>query len=467
VASSDSRECVVIGAGLAGLASAVWLTEAGHRVTLLERRNSLGGRTHAIHVPQVDDLADNGQHVVTTVFESLLRYLDSVGTRQFVRFQPGCAIRFPGGKTGRFDLDLAGLTKIAAGRSDGVPWHDVPATMAAQTRLTWEIVRQPADLDEITCDEWFDRIGMPHSARPALWAWFAVGVLNEKTHIASAKSLADILTTGFRNMVRMRSKFWFGAPTVDFDTLYVHGAERVIEQGGGKIVRRGVAKVITVEDGHVTGVKLADGTRIDAELVISAVPNWNISGLLDEVPERARIYEAAQKLGSVPIVSVNLYLDRELGTADAVETLHGGIGKLEQVFDRQKLYDREPHGTYLYCLTINCAHELNPLTNEQITDHCLDTLREYFPGARDAQVVHSHVVRMPRSTISVGVGTAKHRLPQRTSVRGLALAGDWTETGWPGTMEGAAVSAQRAVTVVLDDIAAGLIPAKQSASVGA
>jgi len=100
MASGESRECVVIGAGLAGLASAVWLTEAGHRVRVLERRGTLGGRTHAIYVPQVDDLADNGQHVVTTAFTSLFRYLDKVGTRDLVKIAPGCAVRFPGGKVG-------------------------------------------------------------------------------------------------------------------------------------------------------------------------------------------------------------------------------------------------------------------------------------------------------------------------------------------------------------------------------
>jgi len=260
---------------------------------------------------------------------------------------------------------------------------------------------------------------------------------------------ANVLATGIRLGIRHRVPVAIGYPTVDLGTLYISGAVKLFEERGVTVRYRTVARRIVIEDGAVTGVLLADGTTVPADAVICAVPNSAIGGLLDDLPEHAEIYAAADKLGYTPIVSTNLYLDRPLGTESAFEGLIGGTGVIDEVFDRQVMHGRRTDRAWLYCLTTSGAYEQIHKSNDEIVDEQLALLRRYYPAAMDAKVVQAQVVKMPKATFSQVVGTDALRPPQRTSVPSLALAGDWTATDWSATMESAVQSAARAVDLVL------------------
>ncbi|WP_280346532.1 hydroxysqualene dehydroxylase HpnE [Nocardia neocaledoniensis] len=449
VEASDTRRFVVIGGGLAGLAAAVWLAEAGEQVTLLERRARLGGRTHAMRVPEVNDIPDNGQHVVASGYRSLWRYLDSVGTRRYVEFPGAGSLRWPGGRAVMLHTKgFRALRTLLGAHPDASALERLRA-LRATLLLVRQALWQPKDLADLTTDQWFQRVGMPAKAREALWDWLALGIAAEPVDRESAKVFADVLATGIRIGVRDRAAVTIGYPTVDLDTLYVHGAERVFERHGVDVRFRAVARKIIVTDGKATGVQLADGTVLAADAVICAVPNTNIGGLLDDLPEHPEIYAAADKLGVTPIVSTNLYLDRPLRTKSAMEALIGGTGVIDEVFDRQRMHGRTPDGTWLYCLTTSGAYEQIHRSNEEIVTEQMELLRRYYPEAAEATVVAGHVVKMPKATFSQVLGTDSLRPDQRTSVPNLMLAGDWTRTGWSATMESAVQSAERAVEALL------------------
>jgi glycine/D-amino acid oxidase-like deaminating enzyme len=257
------------------------------------------------------------------------------------------------------------------------------------------------------------------------------------------------MATGFRMGVKHRTPITIGYPTVDLDTLYVSGALKLFSERGVCVRYRAVARRIQIEDSVVTGVLLADGSVVPADGVVCAVPNSSIGGLLDQLPEHAEIYSAADKLGFTPIVSTNLYLDRPLGTESAFEGLIGGTGVIDEVFDRQIMHGRSSERTFLYCLTTSGAYEQIHKGNDDIVAEQMALLRRYYPAAVDAEVVDAQVVKMPKATFSQVVGTDSLRPSQRTSVPSLVLAGDWTATDWSATMESAAQSAAIAVDLLL------------------
>ncbi len=452
-------KCIVIGGGLSGLSSAVWLSEAGHEVTLLERRGSLGGRTIAIPQSAVDDVPDNGQHVFASGYENLFRYLDSVGTRQHVAFPGHMSIRMPGGAVRRNAFWGVDGLRAALGDLPGVTGLDKVRTAIAQARLFRDALRQPADLDNITADEWFKRIGMPASARKVLWDGIVIGLTGDKTEISSAKVPADLLVTGIRQALKMGEPVSIGYPTVDLDTLFIEPAKKLFAEQGVKVRYRAPVASVDVDAGKVKGVTLRSGQKLEADCVICAVPVWQVQGMLDQVPECQRYYRAVEELTPVPIVSVNLYLDRCIGMEDWGEILYGGEGVLEQVWDRQKMHGRSSDKNWFYSTTVSASYDLIKGTNNEIVETQMAFLGRFYPAAREANVIHSHIVRMPNSTFAQRPGTADVRPPQKTSVKGLAVAGDWTRTDWTTTMEGACQSAARAVEAVLADYE--LAPARQ------
>lgn len=280
--------CVVIGGGLAGLASSVWLSEAGHRVTLLERRGSLGGRTISMPVAAVDDVPDNGQHVFASGYEHLMRYLDSVGTRQHVAFPGHMTIRMPGGATRRSAFGgIAGL-RAALGDLPGVRGLDRLRTARAQALLIRQALRQPEWLDQITADEWFRRLRMPTSAREASWDGIVIGLTGDKPDISSAKVPADLLVTGIRRARKTRTPISIGYPTVDLDTLFVTGAQKVFADAGVEVRHRAVVRTVEIVDEAVTGVTLTDGEFLSADAVICAVPVWSIAACSIKCPVTTR-----------------------------------------------------------------------------------------------------------------------------------------------------------------------------------
>ncbi|MCG8315684.1 MAG: FAD-dependent oxidoreductase [Pseudomonadales bacterium] len=442
-------KCIVVGGGLAGLASAVWLSEAGQDVTLLERRGSLGGRTIAIPQPEIDDVPDNGQHVFASGYENLFRYLDSVGTRHYVNFPGHMTTRMPGGKSRRAAFSGIDGIRAALGDLPYVKGLDMPRTALAQIKLIKQVLKQPADLDQITADQWFQRLGLPQSARKALWDGIVIGLTGDKPTISSAKVPADLLATGIRQARKMKTPISIGYPTVDLDTLFVHSAERVFTQKGVQVKTRSPVKSIDIDKGKLIGVTLRSGEQLTADAVICAVPVWQIKDILAQLPEHKIIQRAVEALTAVPIVSVNLYLDRCIGMDDWGEILYDGEGVLEQVWDRQRMHSRSPEKNWFYSTTVSASYELIKGSNQEIVDTQMEMLGRYYPKARDAKVLHSHVVRMPNSTFAQRPGTSGVRPPQKTSIPGLAIAGDWTETDWTTTTEGACQSAARAVDLLL------------------
>ena len=439
---------VVVGGGLAGLASTVWLAELGYSVTLLESNGSLGGRTIGLTSGHGDAI-ENGQHVLAGSYENVFRYLDSVGTRHLLEFPDEFGVRYPGGHAETFGFRPANLGRTMLGRVRGLSIPTLLKATPAWARLVRDVIRFDDALDDITVDEWFDRLRFPGEVRRIMLNSMVIGLLNEQPHLASAHAFAALLRTGADRVRRIGGRAaGIGYPTVDLETLYLDGAHRVMAERGVDVRTRTRAVSVRVTDGRASGVSLADGSVIGADAVVLAVPSWNLRSLLDDVPSSQDTQLAAKKLEPIPIMNAYVLLDRPLGTVAPWESLlDSDIG---WVFDRDRMHGPRADGNHLYALTSCAAYDLMALKNSEVADRLVAALRDSYPAARDAEVLDVSVVPWAKATFSSRVGMSTIRPGNGTSLPNLALAGDWTHNDWPTTMEGAAQCAARAVDLVHD-----------------
>lgn len=189
------RHVVVVGGGLAGMASAVWLAELGHAVTLLESNGTLGGRTVGL-TSKYGDAVENGQHVLAGSYENIFRFLESIGSRDLLEFPGEFGVRYPGGHAETFGFGARNIVRMALGRVRDLSIPTQLAALPAWTRLARDVVRFDDSLDDITVDQWFDRVGFPAALRRVMLNPMVIGLLNELPSLASAHAFAALLRTG-------------------------------------------------------------------------------------------------------------------------------------------------------------------------------------------------------------------------------------------------------------------------------
>ncbi|MFF0543701.1 hydroxysqualene dehydroxylase HpnE [Nocardia thailandica] len=459
MSQQEPAHVVVAGAGLAGLAGAVWLAEAGHRVTLVEKRGRLGGRTISVEVAGVDGRVDNGQHLFAGCYDALLRYVHTIGTADLLRWDaPPFAIRTGPGQllTLRAPSWLPATVRRVVGLSwlawPPIPLRDRPAALRTWLRIARAALRPAPELDDLTVDRWFRRIGAPASLRALVLDQFVIGLLNERTERVSAslfvRTLHWIGGRAAAGNTRAGDAVW---PRVSLHELFVAPAERYLAERGADIVAGSGVTDVEIAGDAVTGVRLADGRVIEADAVVLAVPPWSLTTLLDRGNlGRYDHFGPARKIEAAPISSVYVWLDRPLRMRRLAENLRDTT--IEWVFDTSGMHGVETGAGHCYSLAVSASWDVVHLSNAEFTAAALASLARNYPEFAEAEVLRTHVIHQPKATFSAQPGFDDLRLPQRTPVAGLFLAGDWTDTGMPSTMEAAAESAARAVAAVREHL---------------
>ncbi|MYR07827.1 FAD-dependent oxidoreductase [Gordonia sp. SID5947] len=446
---------IVVGGGLAGLATAVWLARDGVPVTLVEKRGRLGGRTMSFELPGGDELVDNGPHLFAGFYDALLAYVDTVGTRDELLWDaPPFAIRTGPDRLLGFDGGPSWLP-LPLRRALGALWMarlpiptlDRPAALLALTRIARAAASPPPGLDHLTTAAWFRQIGAPRSLRKLQLDQLVIGLLNETPDRVSAYSFVQTLHVGLQRALdgnpRSMDAIWPRVPL--YDLFVAPAVEYLLDRDATIITGTAVVDVELTDDGDATGVQLADGRILPASALVLAVPPWALSTLLHRGTLGAfEHFSPVHEIEAAPISSVYIWLDRPLGNLRLAENLRDCA--IEWVFDVGQMQGRTDH---VYALAVSASRDVLHLPHDEFVDVALGSLRKHYPAFADADVLRTHVIHQPQATFSAQPGFEELRLPQRTPVGGLFLAGDWTDTGLPSTMEAAADSAQRAVTNVL------------------
>ena len=444
----------MIGGGLAGLSSAVALAEAGFRVRLLEKRPHLGGRAASYILPGGEHV-DNCQHVTLGCCTNLEDFYRRAGAADKIRFFDRLLFATPDGRRGVMESVALPPPLHMAPSFAMFPllgWSDKRAI--ARALLT--IARNGGRLADISNDgvgvtmlAWLQKHRQTDRAIRRFWEVILVSALDEELDRIDARYGIDVF---WKACLSTRGGYRVGIPRVPLGNLYDGCKEAITKRCGEVLLRAGVRGFLVV-NGRVEGVEKEDGSVETADYYLAAVPQDVLPELLpSDVVEREPVFSNLSKLRTSPITGVHLWFDRTVMSEPFLTLLDSTT---QWVFNKTQLYGEgaENGGQYLQ-LVISASYGLTQRSRQEIIALCLDELREVLPATREAALVKGTVVKEMCATFSPAPGSDQWRPAQKSPLARLFLAGDWTATGWPSTMEGAVRSGYLAAEAILSDAGA-------------
>ena len=458
--SSPTQPTVAIaGGGLAGLAAACALSNAGFRVTLFEKRPFLGGRASSWEHPGTGEVVDNCQHVLFRVCTNLMEFYDRIGVADQIRWYDQMTFIEPGGRTSVMKsspLPAPLHTAPSFLRFSFLSAADKFAIARALIPLTLTVQRDTGQ----SFQHWLNQHGQTKTAVERFWRPILVSALSEELDLISISAAAQVI----RESMKSPAARQMGVPTVPLTDLYNKAGDYIRARSGILHFRRPVESF--TPDASQVRVRLrpqGDDQEANPEepfdYLVLALPFDALDRVLPEAPESAPLREQLTHFESAPITGIHLWFDRQISDLDHAVLLDRTI---QWMFHKSRLQNRErvplqslpragrggrvsapetngasaPGGSYIE-LVVSSSKTLIDKSRTEIVDLALAEVREFFPAAREATLVKSTVIKEVNATYSPRPGIDAHRPAAATAWPRVFLAGDWTATGWPATMEGA------------------------------
>lgn len=444
--SSDSPPIVVVGAGLAGLSAAIDLAEAGRRTLLIERRPFAGGKAYSFRDPRSGVEFDNGQHIYLRCCTAYVGLLRKLGLQPQMREQDH--LRVP-----VLDPESGITSAIEAAPGLPPPLHLAPSLLryrhlgwrqkARLGRPIWAMLRMGDDgrreLDDVSFADWLRDQGQSVETVRSFWDLIVLPTCNDRSEAVSARQAILVFQLG---LLRDSRAAEIGVAKVGLSTV----AERALdcfEAAGGELRFGSTLNAIDHDGERVTGLALANGERIAAGGTVLALPPQHAQAVLPEAWQQR--FSALDEFEVAPIVNVHLELDRPVLREPFVAVLDDA---LQYVFNRSLITGLNGPSQWLTC-SLSGAYATAEQSQQRIVDATLAALRRAFPDAAEAELLRWRVVKELDATFLPRPGLAPYRLGPTTSIPNLLLAGAWTDTEWPATMESAVHSGQAAAAAVL------------------
>jgi squalene-associated FAD-dependent desaturase len=433
-AFATHSEVAVVGGGLAGLATALAAGSAGHTVTVFEARPFLGGRATSYPLNTADEggpTIDNCQHVLLHCCTNLIDFYRRLGVQDRIHFHREVYWVEPGGRVSRmrrgllpapfhFTESFARLHFLSAADKISIG----QALLAVQREF-----RKRTDLEHMTMLDWLREKKQTQRAIERFWRQVLVSAVNEELDCMAAIHGLQVFFLGFLSRA---DSYEVGIPNVPLAQLYSDDAWAKYPQI--EIVHRAVVQRLHLGNNTVSHL-MVNGERVTAEAYVLAVPFERVAALAPDL----RI--DFSRFTHSPITGIHLWFDRAITELPHATLLDRTI---QWMFNKQD-------GRHIQ-LVVSASRSLVGMKRDEVIELALRELKDFFPRATEAQLERAHVVKEVRATFSAAPNLEELRPFSATSVPNLFLAGDWTRSGWPATMEGAVRSGYLAAEAVLGSL---------------
>jgi squalene-associated FAD-dependent desaturase len=442
--SREVRDAIVVGGGVAGLSAAVALAGVGAQVTLLERRPYIGGRAYSYDHPALDETIDS-QHVVLGCCTNILQLCEQAGMSDAICWYDELVFLEPGG---RRSVMRSGSLPAPAHRAVSflrAPMLSVRDKVGIATGLARFLRGYPED-DAESFAAWLKRTGQTERAIRHFWEPVVVGALNDGFERCSVKYAGKVFHESF---LRSAAGGRLGIPAAPLSEFFAPVARLAERQGVAVRLKAGVDCIAQTADKRWRMDVGGEQYLADALVLATDFKQTHklLSGL-DAGGAEAGLHETVDPFVAAPITTVHLWYDRDVTQLDHAVLLDT---RIQWVFTKSRIR-RWPveRGCYLE-LVISASWAELEMSRDKILSSALLELEVFFPAVREAKLIKSGVLKEARATFSVTPGLDRFRPRQTTAWPGLYLAGDWTATEWPSTMEGAVRSGRLAAGAVVGD----------------
>ena len=445
----DRPQVVVLGGGLAGIAAACELAAAGRRVVLIEKRPFLGGRAFSFREPETGQEIDNGQHVFLGCCRAYVGLLERLGVLSSTYMAPRLEVPI---------YDRRGSRSLLRGAGLPAPLHLVPSLLGYR-HLGWfdrlrvlyggiriraaDRVGHAALLERQTFADWLRRNGQSEAAIANFWNLIILPTLNDDIREVSAAMGLMVFQEG---VLSSRRSARIGYAKVGLSRLVSDAAIEYITARGGEVLLATGVRSVQTADGAVTGVQTSRGMITGTSYVAALPPNVLLPLLPPEIAS-GQFFARAGGIEHSPIVALHVWYDRPV-MDDALACF--ADSSLQWVFNKTRMQGEPDDAGQYICVSLSGAWEFADMPRRKIETRILAALERVLPAARSAKVKRALVIKQLHATFRSIPGAAARRLPSRTPIGNLFLAGEWTQTGWPGTMEGAVLSGLNAAQALGD-----------------
>jgi phytoene desaturase len=452
-ANEPARPTVLIaGAGLAGLSAAKYLSDAGYRVTIIEKRDVAGGKVSSWQDADGDWL-ESGLHVFFGAYRNLLAFLRETGLENNLAWMPH-ALTFSsaGGKLSplvfphTLPAPLHGLTAI--GRSRGVLTQ--PDKLRTGLGLLWPILGSQSYIDNqdhLTYEQWHLRHGLSRRSLAGFFDTMALALNFNPASEVSASLLLTVLSHFGKETDASRVAFLKGPPELHlFRPLLQYLRQRGVQTRFNTKLKR-----VTYDSssGQVAGFELDDGSLLTADVYVSALPVHNLRRTLSAPLSEMEPFSGLRHLRGVPVMTVQLYFDRPVtGVRNLIFSSGTHLSVYAELGQICPDFNENDPSRSMVELVVAPAAPWFKLNDQDVVTRVLSEFTTLHPTVRAAHLLKSTVVRIPQSVYKAAPGLARYRPPQQTPVHNFFLCGDYTRQEYLASMEGAVLSGKRAASSI-------------------